>query len=78
LGSLSEVLITELWRRNTHEFKSDVIIKQVLTPFKEAGRNPDVSRIGSSLSHSPSSLSRVSATVLNIHFLFPNAQLYSL
>jgi hypothetical protein len=40
LGSLSEVLVTELWRRNTHEFKSDVITKQVLNPFQEAGRNP--------------------------------------
>jgi len=38
LGGLSEVLVTELWRRNTHEFKADVLARQVVVPFAAAGR----------------------------------------
>jgi len=39
-GTLSEVLYTELIKRNTYEFKSDVIQKQVVVPFANAGRLP--------------------------------------
>jgi hypothetical protein len=37
-GTLSEVLYTELIKRNTFEFKSDVIQQQVVIPFAGAGR----------------------------------------
>lgn len=40
LGSLSEVLMTELWKRNTFEFKSHVLNTQVVSPFQAAGRHP--------------------------------------
>lgn len=38
-GSLSTVLLTELWNKNTHQFKADVLARQVVLPFAAAGRD---------------------------------------
>mmetsp|Transcript_3887 Transcript_3887/g.11011 ORF Transcript_3887/g.11011 Transcript_3887/m.11011 type:complete len:857 (-) Transcript_3887:69-2639(-) len=38
-GSLSTVLLTELWNKNTHQFKADVLTRQVVLPFAAAGRD---------------------------------------
>jgi len=38
-GTLSTVLLTELWYSNTHQFKSDVLTRQVVLPFAAAGRD---------------------------------------
>ena len=38
-GTLSTVLVTELWNKNTHQFKSDVLTRQVVLPFAAAGRD---------------------------------------
>lgn len=35
-GALSSVLYSELWAKNTHQFKADVCIRQVLLPFVAA------------------------------------------
>jgi len=35
-GALSSVLYSELWAKNTHQFKADVCIRQVLLPFAAA------------------------------------------
>jgi len=40
-GALSSVLYSELWAKNTHQFKADVCIRQVLLPFVAARGTAD-------------------------------------
>jgi len=40
-GSLRTVLVTELIKKSTYEFKADVLLRQVLLPFISAGKKPD-------------------------------------
>jgi len=37
-GSLSQVLYTELWRKDIYEFKADILRKYVVLPFLRAGK----------------------------------------
>ncbi|GMI36333.1 hypothetical protein TeGR_g2771 [Tetraparma gracilis] len=40
-GSIREVLVTELVKKNPNEFKADVLRRQVVLPFAAAGKSPN-------------------------------------
>jgi phosphatidate phosphatase PAH1 len=44
-GTLSTVLVTELVRKSTHEFKADLLARQVVLPFVVAGKEKSGSRL---------------------------------
>jgi len=44
-GTLSTVLLTELVRKSTHEFKADLLARQVVLPFVAAGKEKSGSRL---------------------------------
>ena len=44
-GTLSKVLVTELVHKSTHEFKADLIARQVVLPFICAGKNKSGSQL---------------------------------
>jgi len=44
-GTLSTVLMTELVKKSTHEFKADLLARQVVLPFVAAGKKSSGSRL---------------------------------
>lgn len=44
-GTLSNVLVTELVTKSTHEYKSDTLMRQIVLPFAAAGKNMNSSQL---------------------------------